>query len=55
MDKQKRKELKKLIKSRLNRPMRYYLDLCTRCGICYESCHAYYGIPKKEYSPVHRA
>jgi Fe-S oxidoreductase len=55
MDKQKRKELKKLIKSRLNRPMRYYLDLCTRCGICYDTCHAYYGIPKKEYSPVHRA
>ncbi len=55
MEKQKRKELKKLIKSRLTRPMRYYLDLCTRCGICYDTCHVYYGIPKKEYSPVHRA
>lgn len=55
MEKQKVKELKKLMKSRLNRPMRYYLDLCTRCGICYDTCHAYYGIPKKEYSPVHRA
>ncbi len=55
MEKQKIKELKKLLKSRLNRPMRYYLDLCTRCGLCYDTCHAYYGIPKKEYSPVHRA
>ena len=55
MEKQKISEFKKLIKSRLNRPMRYYLDLCTRCGICYDTCHAYYGIPRKEYSPVHRA
>jgi Fe-S oxidoreductase len=55
MEKQKISELKKLFKSKLNRPMRYYLDLCTRCGMCYDTCHAYYGIPKKEYSPVHRA
>jgi Fe-S oxidoreductase len=55
MEKQKISKFKKLIKSRLNRPMRYYLDLCTRCGICYDTCHAYYGIPRKEYSPVHRA
>lgn len=55
MEKQKINQLKKRLKSRLNRPMRYYLDLCTRCGICYDTCHAYYGIPRKEYSPVHRA
>jgi Fe-S oxidoreductase len=55
MEKKKIAKLRKLVKSRLNRPMRYYLDLCTRCGICYDTCHAFYGIPKKEYSPVHRA
>jgi Fe-S oxidoreductase len=55
MDTEKRKELTALIKTRLNRPMRYYLDLCTRCGLCYDTCHVYYGIPKKEYSPVGRA
>lgn len=55
MEKQNIKELKKLMATRLNRPMRYYLDLCTRCGLCYDTCHAYYGIPKKEYSPVNRA
>ena len=55
MEKEKVRELKKLIESRLNRPMRYYLDLCTRCGLCYDTCHAYYGIPRKEYSPVNRA
>ncbi len=55
MEKQKINELKKLVKSRLNRPMRYYLDLCTRCGLCYDTCHVYNGIPKREYSPVGRA
>jgi Fe-S oxidoreductase len=55
MEKQNIEELKKLMATRLNRPMRYYLDLCTRCGLCYDTCHAYYGIPKKEYSPVNRA
>ena len=55
MDTEKIKELKALIATRLNRPMRYYLDLCTRCGLCYDTCHAYYGIPRREYSPVHRA
>ena len=55
MEKQKIKDLKKKMKTRLNRPMRYYLDICTRCGLCYESCHVYQGIPKKEYTPVGRA
>jgi Fe-S oxidoreductase len=55
MEKEKIKALKQILKKRLNRPMRYYTDTCTRCGICYDSCHAYYGIPKKEYSPVGRA
>ncbi|HOO71653.1 MAG TPA: (Fe-S)-binding protein [Spirochaetota bacterium] len=55
MDNNKITELRRLMKSRLNRPMRYYLDLCTRCGLCYDTCHVYYGIPKKEYSPVGRS
>jgi Fe-S oxidoreductase len=55
MEKEKIQELKGILKSRLNRPMRYYMDTCTRCGICYDTCHAYYGIPRKEYSPVGRA
>src|SRR4030042_114334 len=55
MEKEKISSLKKIISSRLNRPMRYYLDTCTRCGLCYDTCHAYQGIPRKEYSPVGRA
>ncbi|TFH38746.1 MAG: (Fe-S)-binding protein, partial [Chrysiogenales bacterium] len=55
MEKEKVNELKKVLKKRLNRPMRYYLDACTRCGLCYDTCHAYKGDPRKEYSPVGRA
>lgn len=55
MEKAQIDNLKKAIKSRLNRPMRYYLDTCTRCGLCYDTCHVYNGIRKKEYSPVGRA
>lgn len=55
MEKEKITELKKILKSRLNRPLRYYMDTCTRCGLCYDTCHVYNGIPKKEYSPVGRA
>ncbi len=55
MEKEKIKELKGILKSRLNRPMKYYIDTCTRCGLCYDSCHAFNGIPKKEFSPVGRA
>jgi len=55
MEQEKLMELKATIASRLNRPMRWHLDLCTRCGLCYDTCHAYYGIPRREYSPVGRA
>ena len=55
MEKQKIKDLRKVLNKWLKRPIRYYLDTCTRCGLCYDSCHVYYSIPKKEYSPVGRA
>ncbi len=35
--------------------MRYYLDTCTRCGLCNEACFAYASIPKVEYTPSWRA
>lgn len=55
MDKEKINEFKEVIRKRLNKPMRYYLDTCTRCGLCYDTCHVFQGIPRKEYSPVGRA
>jgi Fe-S oxidoreductase len=35
--------------------MRYYLDTCTRCGICKDACHTYASVPKVEHSPSWRA
>jgi Fe-S oxidoreductase len=55
MEKEKRKKLLDLFGSKLDRPMRYYLDVCTRCGICREACFAYASVPKVEYTPVWRA
>ncbi|TAL30135.1 MAG: (Fe-S)-binding protein [Spirochaetes bacterium] len=55
MEPEKLQGMKDAIRGRLTKPMRYYLDLCTRCGLCYESCHVIQGIHKREYSPVGRA
>ena len=55
MDKEKRKKLLDLFQTKLDRPMRYYLDVCTRCGLCKDACFAYASVPKVEYTPVWRA
>ena len=55
MEKEKKEKLLDLFRSKLDRPMRYYLDVCTRCGICKDACFAYASSPKAEYTPVWRA
>ena len=55
MDNEKRKKLLDLFQSKLDRPIRYYLDVCTRCGLCNDACFAYASVPKPEYTPVWRA
>ena len=44
-----------LFESKLSRPLRMYLETCSRCGICTPACHAYASAPKPEYTPAHRA
>jgi len=41
MDDKTRADLLRLFQGRLNRAMKYYLETCTRCGVCVEACHAY--------------
>jgi len=55
VDKAKKEKLLDLFQSKLDRPMRYYLDVCTRCGLCKDACFAYASVPKPEYTPVWRA
>lgn len=55
MEKEKKEKLLDLFRSKMDRSMRYYLDVCTRCGICKDACFAYASVPKVEYTPVWRA
>jgi Fe-S oxidoreductase len=41
MDQRTRDDLLKLFQSKLNQAMRFYLETCSRCGVCVEACHVY--------------
>src|SRR4030043_637765 len=51
MDKGKKKKLLDLFRSKLDKPMQYYLETCSRCGLCKDACFAYAAYPKDEYIP----
>jgi Fe-S oxidoreductase len=55
MDKEKKKKLLDLFQSKLDKPTQYYLEVCSRCGLCRDACFAYASVPKPEYTPVWRA
>jgi Fe-S oxidoreductase len=54
MDKKTQDDLLKLFQSKLNRAMRFYLETCTRCGICTEACHAYASTGQVKYISAYR-
>lgn len=47
--------LLKVLKSRINRQLLYYLDLCARCAICRDACHQYKVTKDITYLPAYRA
>jgi Fe-S oxidoreductase len=47
--------LKSLFEGRLTSAMRLYLESCSRCGLCVESCHVYTSMPQTRYTAVGRA
>jgi Fe-S oxidoreductase len=55
VDKEKKKKLLDLFRSKLDKPTQYYLEICSRCGLCKDACFAYASVPKVEYTPVWRA
>ena len=55
MDKEKKKKLLDLFRSKLDKPTQYYLEACSRCGLCKDACFAYASVPKVEYIPSWRA
>jgi Fe-S oxidoreductase len=55
MDADSKQKLITVIGERLNRAVRMYMENCSRCGTCIESCHAYASTKDIRYSPVGRA
>ena len=55
MDKEKKKKLLDLFRSKLDKPTQYSLEVCSRCGLCKDACFAYASVPKLEYIPSWRA
>jgi Fe-S oxidoreductase len=49
------KTIKSVLNERTNRQLLYYLDVCTRCGICKDSCHQYVATGDVLYLPAYRA
>jgi Fe-S oxidoreductase len=55
VDEATRNDLIKLFKGRLNRAMRYYLETCTRCGVCTQACHVYASMGRVNGIAAYRA
>lgn len=50
-----RETLVGLIDSKMNRQLKYYLDICVRCSICKDACHQYVTTGDIGYLPAYRA
>ncbi len=54
MDQTTRQELLKLFRSKLNEAMRFYLETCSRCGICTDACHVHASMGQVKYIAAYR-
>jgi Fe-S oxidoreductase len=55
MDPQTKKDLITLFKSKLNKAVKFYLETCSRCGVCTNACHVYASMGHVKYTAVSRA
>ncbi len=55
MDAKTREELLNLFESKLNEAMRFYLETCTRCGVCTDACHVHASMGRAKYIAAYRA
>jgi len=54
MDQKTRNDLLQLFRGKLNSAMTYYLETCTRCGVCTEACHVYASTGKVNHISAYR-
>lgn len=55
MDIQTRDDPLKLFQGKLNEAMRFYLETCTRCGVCTEACHVYASMGRVQNIAAYRS
>ncbi len=55
MDQKARDELLKIFQGKLNQAMRFYLETCSRCGVCTKACHVHESMPHVKYIAAYRA
>jgi len=55
MDQNTKKELLALFRGKLNAAMRFYLEACTRCGVCTQACHVHASMGQVKYIAAYRA
>ncbi|MGD9306243.1 MAG: hypothetical protein PVF79_18375, partial [Desulfobacterales bacterium] len=55
MDEKTRDDLVNLFRSKLNEAMRFYLETCTRCGVCTEACHVHASMGQVKYIAAYRS
>ena len=55
MDPKTREELLKLFQGKLNEAMKFYLETCSRCGVCTTACHVHESMPHVKYIAAYRA
>jgi len=55
MDQKTREALLELFRSKLSQTMKFYLETCSRCGLCTEACHVHASMGQTRYIAAYRA
>jgi len=55
VDQKTRDELLRLFRSKLNKAMKFYLETCSRCGVCTKACHVHESLPHVTNIAAYRA